>query len=207
MAFLYVQIEDSNRFDKYALPRGAATIPPLEQVTLPIDIEIGDYIHIRELPKNPYVTGYSNSTDDLRWRVGRGSYEAKQAFTFTESNLDDLEFLLDSVKFNYTNFNINHTPSNFSVGASKSGNEGSITATTLFGARLSNINGSFNDPSNPSWRSWFYYLPEIAFHSHEATSKAYVDNRMIVSTTEPISGSVGQQWFNPSTGELKIYTE
>ena len=40
---------------------------------------------------------------------------------------------------------------------------------------------------------------------------ASIDNNpiasLVTSTTEPTSGSIGQFWFNPNTGQLRIYTE
>ena len=56
-------------------------------------------------------------------------------------------------------------------------------------------------------RDYWTYTPYMAEEDADITTKKYVDDRMIVSNTEPTSGSVGQQWFNPTTGQLYIYTE
>ena len=48
-----------------------------------------------------------------------------------------------------------------------------------------------------------------AEETYRIVSQAAVADRArtYVSTTEPTSRSVGDLWFNPTTGQLKIYTE
>jgi len=55
-----------------------------------------------------------------------------------------------------------------------------------------------------------YGRPFIATEDSHITTKKFVDNnsnKFFVSSTQPASMKVGDGWFNPSTGELKIYTE
>ena len=47
--------------------------------------------------------------------------------------------------------------------------------------------------------------PYIATEPEHITTKKYVDDRLKISTTEPTE--TGGFWFNPSNGELKVYTE